>query len=124
MKHIVLSLRLIASLALAALMVACASTTDSYANVDPAADFSSYKTYGFVDSPASNSQDYESLETSFLKVAVAQQMDARGYHYAKEPDLLLNFYIHTKEKSQTYSTPVAHGYCGYRDYNSWGGVQQ
>jgi hypothetical protein len=103
------------------LLSACSSTPDTYANVDPAADFSVYKTYGFVDNPASNKQEYESLETSFLKVAVAQQMDARGYSYAKAPDLLLNFYIHREEKVQTYNTPAAHGYYGYRNYNSWGG---
>ncbi len=100
----------------------CASSApNTYANVDPNADFSGYKTYGFVDQPASDNADYETLETSFLKVAVAQQMDVRGYRYDSDPDLLLNFYIHTKDKVETYNTPVAHGYYGYRNYNSWGG---
>ncbi len=121
MTHVQKLLAAILAVTMLMLLSACSSTSDTYANVDPAVDFSAYKTYGFIDNPSSNSQGYESLETSFLKVAVAQQMNQRGYHYDKQPDLLLNFYIHTKEKLHTYSTPVAHGYYGYRSYNSWGG---
>ncbi len=113
---------ILAQIVLAAtLLSGCSSSPNIYSNVDPEADFSRFSSYGFVENPATNNQDYESLETSFLKVAVAQHMDRRGYSYSSDPDIRINFYLHTEEKLRTYSTPVAHGYYGYRDYNSWGG---
>ena len=65
------------------------------------------------------------METNFLKVAVAQQLDRRGLSYTDEsPDLLVNFYIHTKEKITSRSVPTMGGtYYGFRDpfYDTWGG---
>ena len=122
MRIVLHKCRVMLLLCLASLVLAgCSSTPNTYSNVDPAADFSSYRSYGFYDKLSTDNQDYESLETSFLKVAVAQQMDKLGYSYTKDPDVRLNFYLHTEEKLRTYSAPVSHGYYGYRDYNSWGG---
>jgi hypothetical protein len=55
---------------------------------------------------ATDKAGYPSLETNFLKVAVAQQLDLRGMHYDPEnSDVLMNFYIHTDEKTRTTQTP-------------------
>ena len=106
----------------AVVLAGCSSSSpNTYSNVDPQADFSRYRSYGFFEKLATDRPDYESLESSFLKVAVAQQLDRLGYSYSSDPDIRINFYLHTEEKLRTYSTPVAHGYYGYRDYNSWGG---
>ena len=63
------------------------------------------------------------METNFLKVAVAQQLDRRGLSYSDSPDLLVNFYIHTKEKITSRSVPIMGGYYAFRDpfYDTWGG---
>ena len=44
----------------------CASTPNTLSNAAPGVDFSRYSTFGFLDYPATDEQDYESLETSYL----------------------------------------------------------
>ena len=106
------------------LLLACASTPNVFTQADPTTDFAAYKTYGFYDNPATNDAQYESLVTNFLKVAVAQQLDARGLNYDPEdPDLVVNFFLNTKEKVTSRSVPTMSGYYGYRDpfYDPWPG---
>ena len=102
----------------------CASTPNTYSNAAPGTDFSSYSTFSFFDSLSTDRGNYESMETNFLKVAVAQQLDRRGLRYSDDsPDLLVNFYIHTKEKITSRSVPATGAYYDYRDpfYDTWGG---
>ena len=102
----------------------CASTPNTFSTAAPGADFSQYSTFGFFDSLATDNGDYESIETNFLKVAIAQQLDRRGFGYSdSSPELLVNFYLHTKEKIQSRSVPTMGGYYGFRDpyYDTWGG---
>jgi hypothetical protein len=64
------------------------------------------------------------MESNILKVAVANQLESRGFVYTENPDLLVNFYIHTEEKIRSRTTPtMGGGYYGYRDpyYDTWGG---
>ena len=115
-------MQVVASALLIAL-AGCAATPSTFANADPGVDFNQYKTYGFFDKLSSDKENYESMESNFLKVAVAQQLDRRGLKYSNEPDLLINFYIHTEEKLRTRSVPTAGAYYGFRDpfYDTWGG---
>ncbi|MDH4047235.1 MAG: DUF4136 domain-containing protein [Gammaproteobacteria bacterium] len=108
----------------ASLLTACASTPNTFINADPNVDFSQYKTFGYFPTLSTDKGQYESLVSNFLKVAVAQQFDRRGLTYDDDdPQLLVNFYINTKEKIRTRSVPSAGGYYGYRDpfYSPWGG---
>ena len=115
---------LVAGICVALLVISgCASPPNVVANANPNADFSQYETYGFFDPLATDQQGYESLLSSFLKVAVAQEMDQRGYAYSDSPDLLINFYALTKEKVRSRSVPTG-AYYGYRDpffYDPWVG---
>jgi hypothetical protein len=108
----------------ALLLTACASTPNTFANSAPDVDFSQYKTFGYFPTLSTDKAQYESLVSSFLKVAVAQQFDARGLtHDEENPQLRVNFYINTQEKIKSRSVPSAGGYYGYRDpfYDPWGG---
>ena len=102
---------------------ACASTPNTISNVAPDADFSRYSSFGFLDVLSTDRQNYESMESNFLKVAVAQELDRRGFTYSESPDLLVNFYINTQEKIRSRSVPTTGAYYGYRDpfYDPWGG---
>jgi hypothetical protein len=106
------------SLALVAivLLAGCASTPDTYSNSAPGVNFGTIKTYGFLSEISTDKANYQSLETNFLKVAVAQQLDKRGLRYdPANPDVLMNFYIHSKEKIKTRQVPTMDsGYYGYR----------
>ena len=67
---------------------ACSTTPRPLVNSDPTADFGSYESFGFIQSPATDRGEYESLVTSFLKTAIAQELDIKGLHYADDPDLV------------------------------------
>ena len=113
-----LGARCLAATILALAAVSCTSTSgpDIYTNVAPGVDFRGIRTYGFMSEMATDNQGYESLETNFLKVAVAQQLEQRGLRYdPRDPDVLMNFYIHATDKIRTRSTPtMTAGYYGYR----------
>ena len=109
-------------------LASCATTPDTYSSVAPGSDFRGIKTYGFLPQASTDKAGYQSLETNFLKVAVAQQLDLRGLKYDPEnPEVLMNFYIHTDEKMRARQTPtMGGGYYGYRggiyDDFGYGGV--
>lgn len=112
-----------AMLAAALSLVGCASTPRTYSNIDRSADFARYSTFGFFDKLSTDKEQYESMESNFLKVAVSQEMDRRGFRYADDPDLLINFYVNTEEKISSRSGPTIGAYYGYRRsrYDAWGG---
>lgn len=101
----------------------CSSTPTVLVNADPTVDFFQYKTYNFLPELSTDKANYESMESNFLKVAVAQELDRRGLVYSESPDLFVNFYIHTKEKIRSRSTPSTGAYYGYRAgyYDPWRG---
>ena len=115
----------LAILGSALLIGACASTPNTYSNVDVTADFSKYKTFGFFEELATDKADYESTETRYLKNAVTREMNLRGINPADQPDLKINFYINSKDKIRSRQTPTAGGYYGYRGshYGAWGGYE-
>jgi hypothetical protein len=101
----------------------CATTPDIMVNQDPAANFGDYNTYGFPPELATDKSGYGSLLSQYLKTAVSREMDARGYKQTDNPDLLVNFYVHTQEKIKTTQSPTSSAYYGYRGgrYGAWGG---
>lgn len=105
-----------------AALAACstASKIKVGSNVDPAAQFSSYRSYGFVPMPATNIEGKTTVLTiSFMK-AVRNEMDSRGYRYTEEsPDLLVNFNASRRATAdtKTYVTP-AYGYSDYYGYRA------
>jgi hypothetical protein len=107
------------------LVTACATKPTTYANADPEADFSQYKTYGYFETLSTDKAQYQSLVSNFLMVAVAQEFDRRGLIYDPEnPQLRVNFYINTEEKIKSRSVPTMGGsYHAYRDpfYDPWMG---
>lgn len=100
------------------IIAGCASSPDVYTQVAPGSDFRAIQSYGFMPELSTDKGDYQSLETNFLKVAVAQQLDAKGLRYdPRNPDVLMNFFILTDEKIQTRQTStVGVGYSGYYGY--------
>jgi hypothetical protein len=87
---------------------------------DPAAEFSTYRTYGFVPMPATNIEGKTTPLTIYLMKAIRQEMDSRGYEYTEEsPDLWINFNASRRptEDTTTYVTP-AYGYSDYYGYRA------
>jgi len=110
---------------LALLAAGCAGTPQSKARIDydKKADFSVYRTYGFPKETGTDRGGYSTLVTSYFKDSVSTAMEARGYKYdAEHPDLLVNFYMNTQDRSETRADPgFGYGYYGYRRglYSPW-----
>jgi hypothetical protein len=121
--------RMAAAVALTAALFAagCATTSGPKTRIDydRSADFSVYRTYGFPKETGTDRGGYSTLVTSYLKSAMSSQMEARGYKYSEDhPDLLVNFYMNTRERTEIRPdarASVGYGYYGYRYglYNAW-----
>lgn len=93
-------------LALLVVVSACSSSPDLRSDYDPSADFSKYRTYGFVRVPGTDQAQYQTLITQHFKNALRVEMDARGYRYVEtDPDLLLNFNAILSDKVQVTTQP-------------------
>lgn len=105
----------------------CATTGGPKTRIDydRSADFSVYRTYGFPKETGTDRGGYSTLVTSYLKSAVSTQMEARGYKYSEDhPDLLVNFFMNTRERTELRpgaNASLGYGYYGYRYglYNAW-----
>ena len=89
-------------------------------HVDPAAQFSSYRTYGFVQIPGTNLEGKLTPLTIYFMKAIRQEMDSRGYRYTEEsPDLWVNFNAARGATggSATHVSPV-YGYSDYYGYRA------
>jgi Domain of unknown function (DUF4136) len=98
------------------LISACATTPTFNRETNPAATFSTYKTFGFLSPLATDKFPYESLLTQHLKDATRQAMESKGYVFSTSaPDLLLNFYVNIQDKQDVRATsgPPAYGGYGY-----------
>src|SRR5690606_2207832 len=100
------------------LIAGCATTSGPKTRIDydRSADFSVYRTYGFPKETGTDRGGYSTLVTSYLKSAVSAQMEARGYKYSEDhPDLLVNFFMNTRERTELRPRLVTgYGYYGYR----------
>ena len=123
---------MLGGLAAAALALAgCASGPDIRADYDKAADFSKYRSYGFVSQAGTDTGEFKSLATQMLQSSAAREMEARGYVRSDTPDLVINFKGKLEEKTDIESVPAPYygpgwGYGGWygSPYGGWGGGTQ
>lgn len=108
--------------AITVLLAACASKPEIRSNVDPATDFSRYRTFGFYDETTGRKPAYESFADQYIKSAIVRELQARGLQQSQAPDLLVNIHVQTKDKMRVSETPSAsYGYYGYRgSMYGWG----
>lgn len=115
-----------------ALLLACASGPEISRDINPAANFPGYKTFGFFAPLATDRPGYETIFTARLKGATRRAMEARGYVYREtDPELLVNFFANVQEREEVLLTPAPLGYYDYRRgygygygygyYGSWWG---
>lgn len=108
-KGILANLALVFALALSA---ACQTGPTIRSNVDPAADFSHYKTYEFLAKGESGKPGYQSFAAQYLSAAIARELESRGFKQQDNADVLVNFHVQSKDKVEVTQSPS--GYYGYR----------
>jgi len=106
-------------------LAACATSPRVRTDYDRAANFSSYRTYNFTSELGTDRAGYSTLITAHFKRAVSHEMEARGYRLSDDnPDLLVNFFASSRERTDVRSSPRfawGVGYYGYRRglYSAW-----
>ena len=98
------------------LLNACVSTPEVRVNIDENADFSSYHTYGFVEPLGTDKAGYTTLVTKYLREAVSEELEKRGYVSSDDPELLVNFNTRLENRVFISSAPTPVYYGGYYDY--------
>jgi hypothetical protein len=92
---------------------ACTTTPKVHSDFDRNANFSSFRTFAFVDTLATDRSGYSTLITGYFKSAVEREMVGLGYtKTTSNPDLLVNFSTNTEARTDVRST----GYTGYSGY--------
>jgi len=115
-----------ALVAVTALAAGCSSGPSVRADYDRAADFSRFKTYGFVAQAGTDSADFRSIATQVLQNSASREMESRGYTRSDNPDLVINFKGKLEEKTDIESTPAPYygpswGYRGWYGAPYYGG---
>jgi hypothetical protein len=104
--------------ACALLLAACQTAPRVRAEAAPGTDLARYSTFGFFEKLGTDQHGYTSIATAHLKQAVTRELESRGLHQAENPDLLVNFYVQTKDKIESYPGTVGFGYSPF----GWRGV--
>ena len=114
---------LIVIILLAGLLTACSSGLKVRSDIDPAADFSQYRTYNFFE-PLGIEGGYNSpIFGEHYRSSIGSEMAQRGYQTSYEPDLLINVTIRSDDKvrMRSYTSPyMTGGYYG-RPGGAYGG---
>jgi hypothetical protein len=102
-------------------LVGCAPPKPTMrSDYDRGVNFSSYRTYAYVNPVGTDKAGYSSLLSQHFKMAIDTEMSARGYRKVDtDSDLLVNFMANVDEKTDVRSTPsssmtMGMGYYGYR----------
>lgn len=107
-------LSLAASLAaplLAILLSACASGLEVRSDQDPNVDFGQYRTWGFFEQLGIEGGYNSPVFGEHFRAAITQEMTARGYRQAMNPDLYINVTLRAddKVKMKSHTAPYMSG---------------
>lgn len=104
--------------ALALLLAGCATGPRITSEVDPEADFGSYRTFGFYTPLALEKEGYATPTTDRIKAATRAQLESRGYTYTtQQPDLWVNLNAYMQERTDVTSFPTV-DYSYYYSYRA------
>lgn len=98
-------------------LAACSSGPQVRSDSVLGTNFSSYKTFGFIDQLATDKAGYTTIVTQNFKAAISNEMKKAGYQYTEQnPDLLVNFNSNIQHRTEVRSTPSASFNYGYYNY--------
>lgn len=99
-------------------LAGCATGPKISSEVDPEADFGSYRSFGFYAPLALEKEGYATPTTDRIKAAARAQMESRGYVFsAEQPDLWVNLNAYMQEKTDVSTIPTV-DYSYYYSYRA------
>jgi hypothetical protein len=106
-------------------LMGCQTTPTIRTQVAPDANLAQYHTYDYFEKLGTDKHGYTTITTRDIQTAVDREMGSRGYVRGPNPDILINFNISTKDKTQSVpGSDYGVGFGGWRrgfGYGGWGG---
>jgi hypothetical protein len=104
-------------------LVGCATTGPAVnTNKNPDKDFSSYRTFGFLQPLSSDRSNGARAPVSTQLInSMRNELQSRGLQEDPSPDLLVNFYVAMDTRLRVQRVPTASSFHHYRRgrYNAW-----
>ena len=105
-----------------ALFVGCTAGPDLRVNADPGADFSGYRTFGFVRPLGTDNPSGPTMMSARLSAATTRELEARGLRFvSNNPDLLVNFFSGFQSGIQMTNMPIF--VMPVPNYGAWAGYR-
>ncbi|AEP30968.1 DUF4136 domain-containing protein [Brumicola nitratireducens] len=103
------------------ILFSCASTPKIHSLVDDRVQFNKYQTYTFHPSVSVEGDNYDSMSSRYIKLAIQNEMQKKGFRQAEDADLWVNFNVYVHDKLTVDTSPSISLYYGFRrDYGVWG----
>ena len=110
------------SLVLAEALTGCATGPDIRINADPNADFSAFRTFGFVETLGTDGPAGRSMLSTRLSAAATRELKARGLQFvSNNPDILVNFYAGVQNGIHMTNMPIF--VMPVQNYGAWTGYR-
>ena len=112
---------LLTTAALVLLLASCASAPRVTTNTNPAADFSGFATYNFMQPLSTDRSGVQTPLGATLVEAMSAEMANRGFKRSNNPDLLINFFVVIDERIEVRQVPTTGSFYGDRRdrYRTW-----
>jgi hypothetical protein len=112
-----------ATVLLSILLSACSSGLKIRSDIDPAADFSQYRTYNFFEPMGIEGGFNSPVFGEHFRAAIGNELGNRSYRTADKPDLLINVTIRGDDKvrMRSYTAPYMSGAYYNRPGGAYGG---
>lgn len=96
------------ALGVAFALAGCATTANVQTGAAPDADFTQFRTFGFLAPLSTDRGGYHSLISQQLMFSTRRELEVRGLEFVADPteaDVLVNFYAQVAEQLRVRSTP-------------------
>ncbi len=105
-------------------LAGCSTTPTIVTNADPSADLGSYQTFDFIQPLSTDRDGVRTLLSTHLIEATTRELEDVGMRRVMEdPQLLVNFFVSTRETIETRTVPASSLSMSHRRgrYGVWGG---
>jgi len=105
-----------------AMLGACATGPELRTSQDPSADFSEFRSFGFMQDLGTDARGSRSMLSARLIVATTRELEGLGLQFvSNNPDLLVNFFSGLQTGFQATNMPIT--IMPVRNYGAWNGYR-